>query len=65
MRYHINVFFSQDDGCYVADVPDLQTCSAFGETPEDAVREVQDAIETWIEAAVATARQVPEPAYRP
>jgi predicted RNase H-like HicB family nuclease len=31
--YHINVFFSADDGGYIADIPDLNACSAFGETP--------------------------------
>ena len=38
--YHINVFFSEDDGGYIADIPDLDACSAFGETPEQAVAEV-------------------------
>jgi predicted RNase H-like HicB family nuclease len=38
--YHINVFFSDEDGGYVADVPDLAHCSAFGETPEEALAEV-------------------------
>ena len=32
--YHINIFYSEDDGDYIADVPDLSHCSAFGETPE-------------------------------
>ena len=31
--YHINVFWSEEDGCYVADIPDLEACSAFGATP--------------------------------
>src|SRR5207244_1178145 len=39
--YHINVFYSEVDNCYVADIPDLKFCSAFGATPEEAVREVQ------------------------
>jgi len=38
--YHINVFYSDRDGGYIADIPDLKYCSAFGETPEEAVREV-------------------------
>ena len=32
--YHFNVFWSDEDGCYVADIPDLAFCSAFGDTPE-------------------------------
>ena len=38
--YHINLFYSAEDGGYVADVPDLKSCSAFGGTPEEALREV-------------------------
>lgn len=41
--YHVNVFHSDDDACYVADIPDLRFCSAFGDTPEEAMREVQKA----------------------
>ncbi len=38
--YHINVFYSEEDQAYVADIPDLPLCSAFGDTPESAVHEV-------------------------
>ena len=38
--YHINVFCSEADEGYIADIPDLEPCSAFGETPEEAVAEV-------------------------
>jgi predicted RNase H-like HicB family nuclease len=54
--YHINVFFSEDDGGYIADIPDLHSCSAFGETPEQAVAEVLRAKEAWL-AVVAEASQ--------
>ena len=51
--YHINVFYSDDDECYIADIPDLKFCSAFGSTPEEAVREVEIAKTAWLEAARA------------
>lgn len=38
--YHINVFYSEEDEGYIADVPDLINCSAFGDSPEEALREV-------------------------
>lgn len=41
--YHINIFYSEEDGGYIADIPDLDSCSAFGETPEDALAEVERA----------------------
>jgi hypothetical protein len=39
-NYHINVFWSDDDDGYIADIPDLDGCSAFGETPEQALADV-------------------------
>ena len=64
-RYHINLFWSDRDACWVADVPDLKTCAAFGDTPEEALAEARVAMEGWIETALANDMQVPEPRYRP
>jgi predicted RNase H-like HicB family nuclease len=63
--YFISIFFSEEDGGYIADIPDLQYCSAFGETPEDALREVQIAKEAWLDAARSTGKPIPQPKYRP
>ena len=63
--YHINIFWSEEDGGYIADIPDLPECSAFGATPEDALREVAVARAAWMEAAQAEGRSIPEPTYRP
>ena len=63
--YHINVFYSDEDGCYVADIPDLKYCSAFGRTAEDAVREVQKARTAWLKAAKERGKPIPKPKYRP
>ncbi|XWK86362.1 MAG: type II toxin-antitoxin system HicB family antitoxin [Phormidium sp.] len=63
--YHINIFYSEADEGYIADIPDLKYCSAFGETPEAALREVQVAKEAWLEAAKAAGKVIPEPKYRP
>jgi predicted RNase H-like HicB family nuclease len=49
-RYHINVFYSEEDKCYIADIPDLKYCSAHGETPKEAVREVLVAQKLWLES---------------
>lgn len=62
---HINVFFSEEDEGYIADIPDLEHCSAFGDTPEAAVREVLIAKAAWLEVAAETNAPVPEPRYRP
>ena len=63
--YHINIFYSEEDRSYVADIPDLDSCSAFGSTPQEALAEVQKARQAWIEAARDAGRPVPEPRYRP
>jgi predicted RNase H-like HicB family nuclease len=63
--YHINIFYSEDDDGYIADIPDLEACSAFGETPDEALREVQQAKKLWLEAARAEGKPVPAPEYRP
>ena len=59
--YHINIFYSEDDGGYIADIPDLDACSAFGATPEEALKEVQKARELWLQAARAESKPVPPP----
>jgi predicted RNase H-like HicB family nuclease len=64
-RYDINLFWSAEDGCWVADVPDLRFCSAFGDSPEAAVREVQLAVQAWLASAREHGDPIPEPRYRP
>lgn len=63
--YHINIFYSEENGGYIADIPDLQFCSAFGETPEVALAEVQQAKHLWLEVARERGKPIPEPHYRP
>jgi predicted RNase H-like HicB family nuclease len=63
--YHINVFYSDEDEGYIADIPDLPNCSAFGQTAEEAVREVAVAKQLWLEVAREDGRPIPEPTYRP
>lgn len=63
--YALNVLWSDEDESYIATVPDLRGCSAFGSTPEEAVREVQVAKRLWIESARASGDPVPDPSYHP
>ena len=62
--YPINVFWSDEDEVWVADVPDLGYCSAVGDTPHEAVSEVETAIEAWLEAARSSGRPIPPPSVR-
>lgn len=63
--YHINIFYSEEDEGYIADVPDLLMCSAFGQTPAEALAEVERAKQIWLEAARAAGKPIPKPRYRP
>jgi predicted RNase H-like HicB family nuclease len=63
--YHINIFYSEEDGEYIADIPDLKYCSASGAAPEEALREVLRAKELWLESARSRGAAIPQPRYRP
>jgi predicted RNase H-like HicB family nuclease len=64
-RYHVNLFWSEADKAWIADVPDLKPCSALGDTPAEALAEIEDAISGWLAAAEANGRPVPAARYRP
>ncbi len=57
-------FYSEEDGGYIADIPDLRFCSAFGETPEEARHEVQIAKAAWLEAAQASDKPIPSSFFK-
>ena len=50
-----------DGGGYLATVPDLPGCMSDGETPEEALKNVQEAIASWIESAKEWKQQIPKP----
>ncbi|CDN53133.1 Hypothetical protein RG1141_CH07730 [Neorhizobium galegae bv. officinalis bv. officinalis str. HAMBI 1141] len=63
LRYPVLVspLSAEDGGGFLATVPDLPGCMSDGETPQEALSNVQDAIESWIEAAQDMGRDIPEP----
>lgn len=63
--YHINIFHSEEDEGCIADIPDLQHCSAFGETAEEALQEVLQAKAAWLATAKAQDKPVPAPRNKP
>ena len=63
--YLVSIFYSDRDRSYVADVPDLEYCSALGATPQDALAEVELAKEAWLAAAREAGKEIPPPRYRP
>ena len=63
--YHINIFWCDEGEGYIADIPDLVACSAFGPTPEEAVAELRKAKEAWLATAHDRNKPIPPPRYRP
>lgn len=64
-HYAIIVFWSEADGGWIADAPDLKSCSAFGATPEEAVVELRPAMTAWLDAAREAGHAIPEAQYQP
>jgi predicted RNase H-like HicB family nuclease len=63
--YHINIFYSEEDQGYIADIPDLTACSAFGATPAEALAEVEKAKSAWLAAAKKEGKPIPRAKYVP
>lgn len=60
-KYAIEIFYSEEDEGYIAVVPELPECSAFGETEENALVEVKAAMNLWLETAKKEHRNIPKP----
>ena len=63
-RYEIILYWSAEDAAFIAEVPELPGCMAHGESQDDALRHVQDAMAAWIEVAQEIGRSIPEPCGR-
>lgn len=63
-RYEIILYWSDDDGAFIAEVPELPGCAADGPTRESALASVAVVIEEWIERARELGRAIPEPKGR-
>jgi predicted RNase H-like HicB family nuclease len=59
-KYSIGIFYSEEDEGYIAVIPELLGCSAFGETEEEALKEIKIAAELWIKTAKEENREIPK-----
>jgi len=64
MMYKYEIYWSQEDDVFVAEVPELPGCTAHGDTPEDALASAQQAIELWIETVKEFGDPIPQPKGR-
>jgi len=60
-KYMVRVYWSEDDGVYVAEVPELPGCATHGASYEAAMKNVKDAIASWIDGAKESGYLIPEP----
>ena len=64
LKYHINLFYSEDDEGYIAYMPDFEYCSAFGDTPQEALEELMALQAMLIDEAKERGEEMPEPQYK-
>ncbi len=60
-KYAINIYWSDEDKAYIAEVPELPGCIADGATYEEAIKNAQVVISEWIETAQELKREIPKP----
>ena len=63
-EYEITIFYSAEDGGYIAEIPELPHCSAFGDTAAQALGQVQIARDAWLDAARSEGKHIPRPRVR-
>ena len=60
-KYEVILYWSNEDDVFIAEAPELPGCLAHGDTREDALKNIQDAMELWIDTAREFGDRVPEP----
>lgn len=60
-KYEIILYWSNEDSCFIAEVPELPGCLAHGDTQDKALKEIQVAMDLWIETAHEDGVQIPIP----
>lgn len=64
MKYEVIIWWSKEDNCYIAEVPELPGCMADGETLEEVAKEVETAVKIWIDVNTERGVIIPEPKGR-
>lgn len=63
-KYEIIIYWSEEDGSFIAEAPELPGCTADGRTYEEAVKNIHVIIDEWIETAKELGREIPLPKGR-
>lgn len=60
-KYQIIMYWSNDDNCYITEVPELPGCMADGATPQEAINNTQVVIGEWLQCATERGQEIPQP----
>jgi predicted RNase H-like HicB family nuclease len=60
-KYEIIIYWSNEDNCFIAEVPELSGCIAHGYSHEEALKNAKEAIQLWIDTAKEFGYSIPEP----
>ncbi|MBD0276738.1 MAG: type II toxin-antitoxin system HicB family antitoxin [Bacteroidota bacterium] len=63
-KYEIIIYWSAADNVFVAEMPELKGCTAHGDTPDEALKEIKVVAEEWLALAQEKGWQIPEPKGR-
>ena len=63
-RYELIIYWSEEDGAFIVDVPELPGCMADGRTYQEAVANAEVIIREWLETAKELGRPIPQPKGR-
>ena len=63
-KYEIIIYWSEDDGAFIAEAPELPGCMADGQTYHEALVALESIIQDWIETAQSLGRPIPQPKGR-
>ena len=63
-KYELIIFWSEEDGRYIVEAPELPGCMADGQTYEEAIKNAETVISEWMETARSLGRSIPQPKGR-
>jgi len=63
-KYEIIIYWSKEDDCYIAEVPELPGCMADGKTLKEVIENTEVIMKEWIESAIEDGDEIPEPKGR-
>ncbi len=61
LKFEIIIYWSDEDGLYVAEAPELPGCAAHGATYDEALQSIRDAMSLWLDVAREFGNHIPEP----